>query len=75
MEDHGSDESQMFGLRRHKRRWVYRQDGGGIDWLRKAEYAAEEDDFGYKSFIESVDALVMGRNSFGKNSHIRDMAL
>ena len=39
---------------------------GGVDWLRKAEYAAEEDDLGYKSFIESVDALVMGRNSFEK---------
>ncbi len=40
---------------------------GDIDWLHRPEYAMPDgDDFGYKRFIASVDALVMGRNSFEK---------
>ncbi|PLX88975.1 MAG: deaminase [Desulfuromonas sp.] len=37
---------------------------GGIDWLMNAGEDAE--DCGYKEFFDSVDALVMGRNSFEK---------
>lgn len=40
---------------------------GDIEWLHKPEYAQEDGfDFGYSAFMESVDALVMGRNSFEK---------
>ena len=37
---------------------------GGIDWLHNPDYVIEGVDFGYQSFIDSVDALVMGRNTF-----------
>ncbi len=36
---------------------------GAIDWLTSPAYASDED-YGYKTFIHSVDALVMGRNSY-----------
>ena len=36
---------------------------GAIDWLTSPAYASDED-YGYKTFIDSVDALVMGRNSY-----------
>lgn len=40
---------------------------GDIDWLHKPEYAPQDgDDWGYSAFIERIDALVMGRNSFEK---------
>lgn len=40
---------------------------GDIDWLERANQAAPEgEDFGYKAFFESVDGLVMGRNTFEK---------
>ncbi len=38
---------------------------GSIDWLMEANAAATAgDDFGYHAFMESVDVLVMGRNTF-----------
>ena len=40
---------------------------GDIDWLHRPEYAAKDGgDFGYGTFINAVDALVMGRNTFEK---------
>lgn len=41
---------------------------GGIDWLFKPEYGADDGagPFGYAEFIASVDVLVMGRNSYEK---------
>ena len=36
---------------------------GGIDWLHSVPNP-EEDDMGYASFMETIDALVMGRNTF-----------
>ncbi|MBE9060760.1 dihydrofolate reductase family protein [cf. Phormidesmis sp. LEGE 11477] len=39
--------------------------GGGLDWL----YAVpnpNNDDYGYADFIEGIDAIVMGRNTFEK---------
>jgi len=40
---------------------------GSIDWLEKANATVPEgEDCGYLEFINSVDVLVMGRNSFEK---------
>ena len=39
---------------------------GDIDWLAVAEDQHGEEDYGYRAFIESVDYLVMGRNTFEK---------
>ena len=46
--------------------YIAREDGS-IDWLMKAnELAPPGEDGGYKLFISTVDALVMGRHSFEK---------
>lgn len=37
---------------------------GDLDWL--PAFGANEEDYGYHNFMESVDALVMGRNTFTK---------
>jgi dihydrofolate reductase/ubiquinone/menaquinone biosynthesis C-methylase UbiE len=43
------------------------KEDGSIDWLMKAnELASPDEDGGFKDFIASVDALVMGRLSFEK---------
>jgi len=40
---------------------------GEIDWLDKAsEVVSNSEDFGYSQFMSTVDALVMGRNTFEK---------
>ena len=36
---------------------------GGLDWLQSVPNL-DNDDFGFTGFIESIDALVMGRNTF-----------
>lgn len=41
--------------------------GGDIDWLNRPEYnAAELKGLSYNDFISTIDAVVMGRNSFEK---------
>ncbi|MCL9685558.1 dihydrofolate reductase family protein [Legionella maioricensis] len=46
--------------------FIAREDGS-IDWLMKANtLALPGEDGGYKSFISTVDGLVMGRNSYEK---------
>lgn len=40
--------------------YIARKDGG-LDWLPGFE---PDEDYGYHEFISSVDALIMGRNSF-----------
>src|ERR1700729_527232 len=46
--------------------FISREDGS-IDWLMKANtLASPGEDCGYKSFISTVDGLVMGRHSFEK---------
>lgn len=42
--------------------FIARKDGG-IDWLPTGESAAGED-YGYSAFMQSVDVLVMGRNTY-----------
>lgn len=39
---------------------------GDIDWLMNPDFDIDGEDFGYSKFISSVDAIVMGRNSFEK---------
>lgn len=43
--------------------FIARRDGG-IDWLPGEEDAVEGEDYGYQEFMDSVDAIVMGRNTF-----------
>jgi len=42
--------------------YIARPDGG-IDWLESVEMP-EGEDFGYAEFSASIDALIMGRNTF-----------
>ena len=37
---------------------------GELDWLPTLEEAVNNEDYGYQDFINSVDALVMGRNTY-----------
>jgi dihydrofolate reductase len=37
---------------------------GGIDWLMEPEFSPPDEDFGFAAFFQTVDALVMGRNTF-----------
>ena len=45
--------------------FIARKDGD-IDWLMNPEYEIEGEDFGYSEYISTVDAILMGRNSFDK---------
>jgi len=46
--------------------YIAREDGS-LDWLDSAnERVPEGEDFGYALFMDSVDALVMGRNTYEK---------
>ncbi len=37
---------------------------GNIDWLTEIGNATRSEDYGYKEFIDSVDTLVIGRNTY-----------
>ncbi len=39
---------------------------GDIDWLHSYSESDENEDYGYKEFMSSVDALIMGRKTFEK---------
>lgn len=39
---------------------------GGIDWLMEYSGPTEEDEFSFMNFLNSVDVLIMGRNTFEK---------
>lgn len=39
---------------------------GDIDWLGSGSFDGPNEDYGYRKFMATVDALVMGRNSFEK---------
>lgn len=43
--------------------FIAREDGS-LDWLPGPDQAPEGEDYGFKEFMDSVDALVMGRNTF-----------
>jgi dihydrofolate reductase len=42
--------------------YIARKDGG-IEWLERGEHVPGED-YGHKKFVESIDALVLGRNTY-----------
>jgi dihydrofolate reductase len=44
--------------------YLARKDGG-IDWLMDIPNP-EKSDFGFSEFMDSVDAIVMGKNTFNK---------
>jgi len=37
---------------------------GDIDWLTNASAASGGEDYGYREFFDSVDALIIGRNTY-----------
>ena len=43
--------------------FIAREDGG-IDWLPSPDMDGDVEDYGYNSFIKTIDAIVMGRNSY-----------
>jgi dihydrofolate reductase len=43
--------------------FIAREDGG-IDWLNSPDGAAPGEDYGYRALFDSVDAVVMGRNTY-----------
>ncbi|TGM03219.1 dihydrofolate reductase family protein [Leptospira jelokensis] len=43
--------------------WIAKKDGS-VDWLHSETYQLENEDFGYSSFMESIDCIVMGRITF-----------
>ncbi|MDX1636446.1 MAG: dihydrofolate reductase family protein [Balneolaceae bacterium] len=38
--------------------------GGELDWLTGNDNSEENEDYGYQDFMDTVDALIMGRNTF-----------
>ncbi|WP_444995455.1 dihydrofolate reductase family protein [Aliikangiella sp. IMCC44359] len=39
---------------------------GKLDWLEKSAIKGDTEDYGYQTFLRSVDCIVLGRNSFEK---------
>jgi dihydrofolate reductase len=37
---------------------------GDLDWLTGAQSASTEQDYGYQEFMDTVDTIVLGRNTF-----------
>jgi dihydrofolate reductase len=37
---------------------------GDLEWLTEAQSATTEQDYGYQEFIDTVDTIVLGRNTF-----------
>ena len=42
------------------------RENGDLDWLPGSDGNAGDEDFGYKDFFDSVDVMIMGRNTFEK---------
>lgn len=42
------------------------RENGGIDWLPSESGAVSSEDYGYETFMRSVDVLVIGRHTFEK---------
>ena len=43
-------------------------EGGSLDWLEGA--ARPDEDYGFETFIETVDALAMGRGTYDHIAHL-----
>ena len=39
---------------------------GDLDWLTSEQDTQSDDDYGYQAFMDTVDGVVMGRNTFEK---------
>ena len=37
---------------------------GDLDWLTGVQSASTEQDYGYQEFMDTVDTIVVGRNTF-----------
>lgn len=42
------------------------RENGDIDWLSGGDSDGSDEDYGYKEFMDTVDVLVMGRNTYEK---------
>jgi dihydrofolate reductase len=42
------------------------RENGNLDWLPSGGDGKNREDYGYKAFMDTVDVLVMGRNTFEK---------
>jgi dihydrofolate reductase len=42
------------------------RENGDIDWLSGSEGEGSDEDYGYQEYMDSVDVLVMGRNTYEK---------
>lgn len=42
------------------------RENGDLDWLPGSEGSTTDEDYGYHKFFDSVDVLIMGRNTFEK---------
>ena len=51
--------------------FIARKDGS-LDWLPGSDGAQEGEDFGYAEFFDSVDTLVVGRNTYEHVSNFPD---
>ena len=51
--------------------FIAREDGD-VEWLE--QYSQENEDYGYHDFMESVDVLILGRNTFEKVVNFGDWA-
>ena len=45
--------------------YIARNDGE-LDWITGHENGDADEDFGYKNFMDSIDVIVMGRNTYEK---------
>jgi dihydrofolate reductase len=45
--------------------FIARSDGG-LDWLPQGDLQSASEDYGYRAFVDTVDALVMGRRTYEK---------
>lgn len=43
--------------------YIARPDGN-IDWLHHETYALPEEDFGYSSFMQTIDTTLMGHSTY-----------
>ena len=51
-------------------RFIARKDGG-LDWLENINAPGDNEDYGFYKFLDSVDALIMGRNTYEIASSVK----
>ena len=48
---------------------------GDLDWLTEAQSASTEQDYGYQEFMDTVDTIVLGRNTPRTRVDVRYLAV